>query len=417
VSALSLFTLEKRRRLLKDTFPRFWLASLALLAGLLAACGSQPPAIQGTFTPTPDKPINPTAIFTATETTSPVSSLDLKVQELFNQQHVEYSIGNNGSFNIDLYDSPQKEAIELANFSRVDTQDGLNPNILTAVDKENNNYAYNPNEGWFHVSDVQATLEKLDQYTEVNEDFFTDGRANIVTALQYVENPTISPDAITPHYWINHSWFKNVLYVGLHPGADLGGAQQIWPDLANSSYYTEGTKPFAFAGFYKVHVNNEEIVYINARTQKNPTENNPDQLINLFYGFDQLGYEDWATRITGDGRTVLRTWFDAINRGGGDWNIILDQPQQLPDGTSIDYDPANAVIDAGPNPVVASLNERGETLSLFSIEDQEIILRTLLNGIHARKTNQYVEGSPFTAPLNCLPSELSKTILHTTFTQ
>lgn len=229
------FALEKRRGVLKGFCSRFRLASagLALLAGLLAGCASAktvtPPAVVGTFTPTPEK--SPTAMFTATETPSPVSSLDTKVQELFKEQNVAYEVGADGSFQIDLYDSPQKETIELNGFTRVDTQDGLNPNILTAVDKENNNYAYNPDQGWFQIPEVYNPMTSIDwdriknkessyvkeisnilqpeNYPNAEEDFFNDGSFNITQALYYQNLPEeqkISPNAGKGQYWIGYDW-------------------------------------------------------------------------------------------------------------------------------------------------------------------------------------------------------------------
>ena len=66
---MSQFTLEKRRILLRVSFPRFWLASLALLAGLLAACSpAAAPAATATNTARPTETVTSTPEPTATAT-------------------------------------------------------------------------------------------------------------------------------------------------------------------------------------------------------------------------------------------------------------------------------------------------------------------------------------------------------------
>ncbi len=404
------FTLEKRPGFLGLSSFHWRLANLALLAGLLAACGptgvdaASPTATLKTI-PTVEATKSPTAIFTATETPNPVSSLDPKVQELFKSQNVAYEVGTNGSFQIDLYDSPKKETIELASFSRVDTQDGLNPNILTAVDKENNNYAYNPDQGWFQVPKVQTNPEKLDEYTEVTEDFFTDGRANITTALQYAENPTISPDAIYPHYWANFgadggSYF---MYLSFRPSGDIGHAQTLWPDLFNSSDYTEETKPFAWTGFYKVPLNTGETIFVDSRTAKNPIDQNKNQLINLFYGFDEATYKHYSTTLNALGQTVLSEF---LNNTDWDFVGIMPSPNEI-DGLPMPWDPDK--VHRGPNfpnPNVANLQNRGELISLFDQTDENNILDILYK--------EYSDSSPSSVvPVSNVPKDFSKYILLT----
>ena len=76
MKALTVIALEKRRRLLKDTFPRFLLANLILLAGLLAGCS---PAAAPMATTEPTAAL--TAISSATSTSTEIPDLVLEASQ------------------------------------------------------------------------------------------------------------------------------------------------------------------------------------------------------------------------------------------------------------------------------------------------------------------------------------------------
>ncbi len=399
---------------------------MALLLTVLAACSPQAAAPAAT----PTEAATATSAPSPTSTPDPLGSLAPEVQELFKSQNAIFTLGADGSIQIDLYDTTEKETITPTSFLRVDTNDGLNPNILTAQDVQGNDYAYNPDLGWFKVPNVYnpdidwaQTLADLSvqryrgfkeinellnpangNYTEVSKDFFTDGRANIVTALQYAANPTISPDAIIPHYWASFSGFGPCIYISFFPGSYLV-VQTNLADLALKSYYSIQNKPFVLQGFYKVNFENEEIAYVIARTQKNPTNNRPNQLVNLFYGIDQKIYEQAANTITAIGRSGLTADLQAINAGDLDFALILAPPIQI-NGLEIPWDSRQARISRGETPSlnIGLKHSRGELLSLFSEADQ----KEMQNIIY---TNLYESGVSSTSTIDYLPTELSNLIL------
>lgn len=412
------------RKNLQPLRPFIGKKDMVLLTGVLGAatqvisgCATSPIV---TSNPTYSPENTPTTLATKTPITNPIESsiegpkaLDPKVQELFTSQDVEYQVGENGSIQVDLYDTATSEKIVLESFERVDNNDGSNPNILTAKDQEGNTYAYNPEHGWFMVPDIYtnaAEAQDLQKYTEVNEDYFSDGRANIVTALEYSKNPTIAADAVKPHYWINSMWARDgVSYLSLFPSADAGAAQKKWPDLL--SPFTSENKPFAWTGFYHVKLGTGESVYVVARTSLNPTENNPNELINLFFGYDQATYEKLASPTLNGGANELT---DIVMHNAeiavGDIVAILRLPTSLPDGRSPSFNPHAAVMNE-PSPTVGNLQKPGELVSFFAPEDQARIFAVYANAMKAAETNSYDEANPFIAPLDSLPSELSRYIL------
>lgn len=321
----------------------------------------------------------------------------------------------NGQPVIDLYDTKdQQESIglNLESIKVMATADGLNPNILTAKDADDNQYAFNPDYGWFKVPvEIQIDYTKLAEYTEVEQSFIEDGRANIVTALRYAENPTISPDTIDPVYWIGYNNFKQVLTLCINACSQEGIAYAKFPEELQKTHYDSSNKPFALTGFYKVHLKNGETIYILARTLKNPTETNKKQTINLFHGFDKATYEKMANNMLPSGRTELKMMFDGINNGGDDLATILPPPEQATNESGQLYYPpynsASAALLSDPNPVVGNLQVRDKIISLFSQKNQNIILDILSAG------QQKHSVSPLLEPI---PNSLSRYILQTTIT-
>ena len=90
--------------------------------------------------------------------------------------------------------------------------------------------------------EIQKDFNQLQNYTELPYRYFGDGSANIIAALKYAANPTISQDAITPHYWANYDQYSIgyhqldiSLYINLLPSADDGDAYLKWPELTLKS--------------------------------------------------------------------------------------------------------------------------------------------------------------------------------------
>jgi hypothetical protein len=307
---------------------------------------------------------------------------------------------------IDLYDTQSQESITLNKDTAKITQttDGLNPNILTAQDADGNTYAFNPNYGWFKTPEIQMDYANLQKYIELEESFIEDGRANIVTALRYAENPTISPDAVAPHYWANYGadGDSNFVYFSYYPSGHFGLAQKKWPDLI--TYFKPENGPFAWTSFYKVKIGDNKYIYVVACTIKT----GDNQTINLFYGFDQTRYETEANNMLPSGRTELELLFDVTNNGGGDLEVILAPPDGV-NGTPLNWNPDKVHRIDSPHPDIAKLQKRGELISLFTANDKRTIFDVL-----SQIRVEYEPGKTtnlWTAPLDHLPPELSKYIL------
>ncbi len=383
--------------------------SLFLLLALLSGCAApEPSATPTTFTPVPT--ITPTPTETAT-----------LVPKLAWQQTIESQDSQDKFFQIidgkpviNLYDTQATESIILnqETIKITATTDGLNPNILTAQDADSNQYAFNPDFGWFKVPEVQMNYADLTKYTEVDQSFIEDGRANITAALKYAENPTISSDAVDPIYWVTYNPYTQVFSLCLNGCGMEYIYYQKHPDDQKShvnSYYNSENKPYTLEGFYKVHLNNGGAIYVVGRTLKNPTETKKNRTINLFYGFDQAYYEKMANNMLPSGRTELKMVIDGVNEGGYDLETILPPPEQITNEsgqiTYPPYHPATVKYMSGPNPIVGSLQERGKIISFFSQINQKIILAVLLDG------QQEQSISPLPEPI---PNQLSKYILQTT---
>lgn len=294
---------------------------------------------------------------------------------------------------VDLYDTQAVEGIvlNLDTLKVTTTTDALNPNILTVQDENGNTYAENPSHGWFTIPEVQMNYADLKKYTEVEEDYFYDGRNNIVRALNYASSPDqISPDA-RPIYWITAIGSINTLLcLSYLPIGRLGNAQRDWP---NEITITETSpKPFVFSGFYKVNLSTGGYIYVIDRTIKIDDAHTS----GLAYGFDQAAYEymNIYEYPGSPGWTRLRLLIEQINNGSRDLVTIIPPPEHFADGTPISFDP-NTVRFEGPfNPVVAGMQgPRGSLILLFSEEDQQRILEVLA-------ANRYLKlESIVTAPL------------------
>lgn len=301
---------------------------------------------------------------------------------------------------IDRYDTSEMESIVLSpeSIKNIQTNDSLNPNILTAKDVDGNTYAFNPDHGWFALPRVEMDYNKLESYTQVEQAFVEDGRANITTALLYAENPTISPDAIDPVYWVSNFWMDKTsndkIPMLCNNMCGLGEARMSYNEEASRSFYTADTKPFAWTGFYKVQLTNGEYVYVVVRTLKNPSATNPDQIINLFYGFDKQYFQNIYNNVLGDNVTTeLKMLIDGTDKGGCDLAFILPPPTNL-DGKDIPFRLSPYDWITGGNPVVSGLQKRGELIAMFD----PVNLKIMMGVLHGdRQKMDYV--APLTQPL------------------
>jgi hypothetical protein len=365
----------------------------------------EPPTQTKTFEPTPtDTP-------TVTETPTPVPVWQTTMETQDPQGQFFVIVDNQPT--IDRYDTPATESIvlEKETIKMVETNDTLNPSILTAKDAEGVEYAFNPEHGWFGLPEVQMDYEKLGQYTEVDQAFVEDGRANITTALLYAENPTISPDAIDPVYWVSSYWMDKTSYDRVPMlcnnmcGLRIGNGD-LYPEEIGQMFYDETNKPFAWTGFYKVQLENGESIYVLSRTLKNPTDTDPNQTINLFYGFDMKTWEGWANNMLPSNRTELTMIMSGTDKGGCDLAVILPPPVSL-DGATVPFRLSPNDWITGGNPTVAGLQERGGLISELDPVNLQIMMSVL-----KAKGERRSAVAPLTQPL---PGEFSTQILLSAF--
>jgi len=104
---------------------------------------------------------------------------------------------------IDLYDTQTPETINIVpeTIKITSTTDISSPTILTSQDSNGNQYAFNPAHGWFRITEVNMDCANLQKYTEESEDYFYDGRNNIVRSLRYANGKDKIPDT-NPVFWV-----------------------------------------------------------------------------------------------------------------------------------------------------------------------------------------------------------------------
>jgi hypothetical protein len=374
---------------------------LILAAMLLTSCAAPAPGTPtSTIFPTHTNTTTPTK--TPTPTPKPAWLMNIETQD---PQDAFFKVIGNQPV-IDLYDTPEvAEAIILIpeSIQVTATTDVLYPDILSAQDARGIQYAFNPGLGWFQIPAVQMDYTKVPDYTVVPLEYFIDGRFALVSALKYVENPTISPDAPIPTFWVNSNipsggivGYSNFVEISMNPISDLYRAQSSWPTLIK--YFSSENKPFAWAGFYLVYVNNgADYFYVLTRTIKTGI----NQTQGLAYGMNGPHWRYNADLIS------VKMHFNSLEKGM-DISIILAPT----DDSKFLWNPDLASYTSysyGPNPIVARLQERGELISLFSPEDQQTILDVLYQ-VPTAYDSGYVIGIA-TAPLKALPPGLSKYIL------
>ncbi|GEM_PF-6034936 len=386
-------------------------APLLCFCLLMVGCGQVPeegaPAPQATVTSGVATPRPTPQVDIVTETPAPTPdalaalNLDPEVEELFVSQSVQFVPGEGGMITVDDYTTSNKESIKLGGFARVDTDNGLNPNILTALDQQGNTYAYNPDFGWFKVPEVFTSVfraNEIENYTTVTEEYFNDGRANIVTSLIDDSSPSISEDSTGTQYWVTYNLISNTLEIGFFPNGASRMAQDQYPEQYSNTYFDSNKRPFAWTGFYRVILNSSDVIYVNARTSINEIQKGDRQKINLFFGYDEATYIQLVSPVLSNGNNELQgiLMHDA-DKGILDITAILAPPDEK-------FDPNTKGSASYSSPNVASLQEPGELISLFKNEEIKRITELLS---FKDKTKHHV----VTTPITTLPKLLSKHIL------
>lgn len=350
------------------------------------------PSITETITPSPTETITPSP----TETATPKSEWQLTIET--QDPEAKYFRVEDGKPVIDLYDTTAKETIILnqETIQIVQTTDGLNPDSLIAMDADGARYAFNPDHGWFSLPEVQMDYADLSKYTEVEEDFFYDGRNNIVRALHYEESPDkISPDA-HPIYWVSARSAPItgdlVLSLSYFPVLKDVPADIYWPEEYQKS--TASEKAFVFSGFYKAVLKGGGYVYVIDRTFKLDNTHT----FGLANGFDSTTYEKMNIYIgTYPG---LYLFFEKAKDLSLDFVTIIPPPEHFPDGASITYDPFTVTLEKSLfNPTVAGLQgTRGSLLRVFSEEDQQRIFEVMTEWEYRKHGYIEKETTPLTSP-------------------
>ncbi len=415
-----------------------------LILSLLSACGVTPAAPTATPTMTVTaSPVPPSA--TATEAMTPTPQVDQSynsLKSMLEEQSVPYII-QDGKIAVDDYTTSSVDKITLSPESGkiITTDDGVNPNILTAQDSEGSLYAYNPEHGWFKVPEVYNPVmdidwEKVDKdsdtatetpylkevneklftenYPVVKEDFFTDGRYNITASLWYnslPEDKKIPDNAAKAIYWVDYAYYGHALGVASGLGGNGGPyAFNNYNQDYIDSYYRPGIPPpFLFNSLWKVELDGDGYTYVVGTTQRNPSQDNPDRLINLANSVDGQGFEESSHVIGGSGRSGNLGTIGGLIHGSTLLNIYLEPPAELDGGiiapSPLKYD--KNFFWFGPNDVIGDRQVPGELIGLFPPEDQEKIMDVLLTGVNSPKVISKSEPLKYG-----LPEELANRILY-----
>lgn len=392
----------------------------ALLLALLTSCASlsalgSTTTATPTFTPSPTPTATPTFTPSPTPTASP-TPLPPQVQtalDLLGAQEAPYTLAD-GRLVIDDYAAAGRQEIVLApeTLQVTATHDGLNPEILTAQSKEGRLYAYNPGRGWFAVPEVVTDYHLAiteNKYTEVTQAYFEDGRANLVHALLYAQNPFLPAEVAGPLWWVAYNWRSNTMAVGVLPAFAKGNAAFNYPAQweASTNYFDHILWPAPnILGLYRVALENGQTVYVVATTVNNPAPEDKSRMLNLFLGFDRL---TWEMAIQGkdvDGRPDLdlEGVFNGLEEGYRTFYIVLVPPPKLPDGSAINPYP-NLGFFAWHAPVMTGLYPPGKLVKLFPQEVQKQMLQMIAD-TYGGKKDDYPN-----APLAEIPPELSRYIL------
>lgn len=370
----------------------------------LTACSSATTATEPLAVTVSPSLITSTTSPTSKSTESPTPSISAEYQDLqtlLDAQNAFYTL-QNGKIVIDDYSTSFKENIVLNPESGkvIQTNDGLAKEIGTALDTDNNRMVYIKGYGW--VKDVDPSQSTLDKRIKIPFSWAKDDRnvsntvLNTIVGLHYAENPTISSDAAIPHYWINVGFYGGpVLYLAFEP--TVIDTLSVDPQTA----FSKNRKPFAWTGFFETTAPNGKNIIILAQTRKNPTSENPNQLINMFAAFDKETYERYKEE---QGDTSVIPWM--IYHDENDLGMVFSPP--------IGFKWAGGDLwfaKQYPNPTVAELNKQGEIFSLLSIEDQ----KTVVGKMKKLTTGEYAKED-YTTRIESIPPGFALKFFYPAFT-
>ena len=369
---------------------------LMLLLFFLTACAA----------PTSIKPATPTTTVTATSialpspnptlpapTAEPVLKVTPEVQVVLDSQKAEYAVNADGKAIIDLKNTEEEENFVLEEIGHIPTNDGLAKDILAGTDQEGNRYIFVESYGW--VKDIDFSNSSINNPVEISWELVKHLEIlNVMFALHYAENPTISPDAVEPRYWANV--FRNNAYIGLQPMAAETGTSED-----QNTKFAESSKPYSDCRFIKVTSPSGQDVIIIARNQKNPTLDDKKQIINLFHWMSKSRYDDLNGIIGSNNVSLLE---DFLINNKQELASVLIPPSYI-EGIKIPWN-FNDWKDTGlrQDPLIASMQVRGELISLMPVDTQKDLLQIIASFYGGAK---FKDGRVYSVRLESLPTEFA----------
>ncbi len=348
--------------------------------GLLAACSPTAKNIIYTLTPPP-----------GTETAPAGLNVTPDVQKFLADHKVPYTTGVDGSATIDLADTSTTEKRAVEKISVTQTNDGLAKEILTGYNKEDGSrVVFVENYGW--VKDIDIASSTPENPLKVPFEWTQDtGVLNTLVALHYSESPTIAPDAVNPHYYININWYGSFApYLSF----DYINCNSNDPEAT----FTKAQKPFTWSGFFKTTASQGKEIVILVQTRKNPTEINKKQLINLFFGLDGETFQQMIEKKVKDGRSLIRLYIDDdyVQLSG-----VIPPPKEFPwNSTTLSF------ARQRENPTVLGLQKQGE---LFSLLEEEDIIKAKITALQNKESGS--SNLDYFVRIQSIPSKMALKIL------
>lgn len=309
-------------------------------------------------------------VFQATATKADPTAIPVKPEIKAALGDAPFTVAPDG--NAVIVEKDTNQSVEIVRAVDVKTNDGLAKDIKTGYDKDNNRFIYVENYGW--VKDIDLSTATVESPLEISWELASHQETlNTIFALHYAENPTISPNAVEPHYWINVDGSNNI-YLGFQ---SIGASSLIYPPYGNpgklDTKFNNSDKFFTqFKILQSTNPQGQKFAILGG-TFKNPTKENKDQLINLFDWMGKARFDELVNLPA----NYMMNMTNLINNNTLDIAPVLAPPATA-NGIPIPWDPS-AWKDSAKrsDPAVAGLQKPGELLSLFTNQEQQDILKII----------------------------------------
>jgi len=271
-----------------------------------------------------------------------------------------YTVAPDGNAQITTKDTNQ--TVEIVKAEVVKTNDGIATGVKLVYDKDGNQYFFatgldkdgKPTDvGWFKKIEITSGMQIPAAYVE------NQAALNTLFSLNYNENPTISPNAVDPHYYVN----VDVNNIRINFQSEGSTKDQFRPV---DTKFAKATQPFTEPIVLNYVDSQGQEFFILVRTMKNPTSENKNQLINMFYWISKSRY-DVLSNLPEDYMMNLK---NIIKKNTFDIAPVLISPEEI-NGIQIPWDPNNwQGMDKFKDPQVAGMQTRGDLLSFLPLQDQ-----------------------------------------------